>query len=168
MLSSTNYIFQYKFCFVFRTTDCCDGCCCGIDVWAIVLNVILQDAPFLTLRMLIIFQYKILNYMSVFFTCKYTEWVSLFISICRNEYSHYLLLGSLHSVGLLTGRSPSIWSFECSGGIPLPLLLPKGSAANTFKVEVLKLLKRFNEWYSSYYFLQHYIKEVTSARVTLY
>ncbi|XP_011211776.1 transmembrane protein 26 [Bactrocera neohumeralis] len=54
------------------TTDCCDGCCCGIDVWAIVLNVILQDAPFLTLRMLIIFQYKILNYMSVFFTCKNT------------------------------------------------------------------------------------------------
>ncbi|XP_028898478.2 transmembrane protein 26 [Zeugodacus cucurbitae] len=55
-----------------ETTDCCDGCCCGIDVWAIVLNVILQDAPFLTLRMLIIFQYKILNYMSVFFTCKNT------------------------------------------------------------------------------------------------
>ncbi|XP_067618297.1 transmembrane protein 26 isoform X2 [Eurosta solidaginis] len=54
------------------TTDCCDGCCCGIDIWAIVLNVILQDAPFLTLRMLIIFQYKILNYMSVFFTCKNT------------------------------------------------------------------------------------------------
>ncbi|XP_017472200.1 PREDICTED: transmembrane protein 26 [Rhagoletis zephyria] len=55
-----------------ETTDCCDGCCCGIDIWAIVLNVILQDAPFLTLRMLIIFQYKILNYMSVFFTCKNT------------------------------------------------------------------------------------------------
>lgn len=58
-------------CSLFRTTDCCDGCCCGIDIWAIVLNVILQDAPFLTLRMLIIFQYKILNYMSVFFTCEY-------------------------------------------------------------------------------------------------
>uniref|UniRef100_A0A1A9UFP5 Transmembrane protein 26 n=1 Tax=Glossina austeni TaxID=7395 RepID=A0A1A9UFP5_GLOAU len=25
-------------------------CCCGIDVWGIVLNVILQDAPFLTFR----------------------------------------------------------------------------------------------------------------------
>ncbi|XP_064550100.1 transmembrane protein 26 [Drosophila montana] len=51
-------------------TDCCQNCCCGIDVWGIVLNVILQDAPFLTFRLLIIFQYKIINYMNVFFTCK--------------------------------------------------------------------------------------------------
>ncbi|ALC47652.1 CG14238 [Drosophila busckii] len=51
-------------------TDCCANCCCGIDVWGIVLNVILQDAPFLTFRLLIIFQYKIINYMNVFFTCK--------------------------------------------------------------------------------------------------
>ncbi|XP_037953074.1 transmembrane protein 26 [Teleopsis dalmanni] len=51
-------------------TGCCDNCCCGIDVWGIVLNVILQDAPFLTFRLLIIFQYKIINYMNVFFTCK--------------------------------------------------------------------------------------------------
>jgi len=40
-------------------------------VWGIVLNVILQDAPFLTFRLLIIFQYKIINYMNVFFTCKF-------------------------------------------------------------------------------------------------
>lgn len=32
--------------------------------------MILQDAPFLTFRLLIIFQYKIINYMNVFFTCK--------------------------------------------------------------------------------------------------
>ncbi|XP_055906907.1 transmembrane protein 26 [Eupeodes corollae] len=50
--------------------DCCNNCCCGIDIWGIVLNVILQDAPFLTFRLLIIFQYKIINYMNVFFTCK--------------------------------------------------------------------------------------------------
>ncbi|XP_037820869.1 transmembrane protein 26 [Lucilia sericata] len=51
-------------------TDCCNNCCCGIDVWGIVLNVILQDAPFLTFRLLIIFQYDIISYMNVFFTCK--------------------------------------------------------------------------------------------------
>ncbi|XP_017052392.1 transmembrane protein 26 [Drosophila ficusphila] len=51
-------------------SDCCQNCCCGIDVWGIVLNVILQDAPFLTFRLLIIFQYTIINYMNVFFTCK--------------------------------------------------------------------------------------------------
>ncbi|XP_068154125.1 transmembrane protein 26 [Drosophila tropicalis] len=51
-------------------TDCCQNCCCGIDVWGIVLNVILQDAPFLTFRLLIILQYELINYMNVFFTCK--------------------------------------------------------------------------------------------------
>ncbi|XP_037925117.1 transmembrane protein 26 [Hermetia illucens] len=55
-----------------ETNDCCNGCCCGIDVWGIVLNVILQDAPFLAFRLLIIVHYKIINYMNVFFTCKNT------------------------------------------------------------------------------------------------
>uniref|UniRef100_A0A1B0BVV5 Transmembrane protein 26 n=1 Tax=Glossina palpalis gambiensis TaxID=67801 RepID=A0A1B0BVV5_9MUSC len=45
-------------------------CCCGIDVWGIVLNVILQDAPFLTFRLLIIYEFDIISYMNVFFTCK--------------------------------------------------------------------------------------------------
>lgn len=60
--------------FIWRTssTECCDGCycCCGIDVWGIVLNVILQDVPFLTFRLLIIIHYEIISYMNVFFTCK--------------------------------------------------------------------------------------------------
>ncbi|KAH8384058.1 hypothetical protein KR009_011978 [Drosophila setifemur] len=51
--------------------DCCQSCCCGIDVWGIVLNVILQDAPFLTFRLLIIFHYNIINYMNVFFTSEF-------------------------------------------------------------------------------------------------
>ncbi|KAI9580821.1 hypothetical protein GQX74_013086 [Glossina fuscipes] len=36
-------------------------CCCGIDVWGIVLNVILQDAPFLTFRLLIIYEFDIIS-----------------------------------------------------------------------------------------------------------
>ncbi|KAH8407087.1 hypothetical protein KR222_006113 [Zaprionus bogoriensis] len=64
-------------------TDCCQNCCCGIDVWGIVLNVILQDAPFLTFRLLIIFQYKIINYMNVFFTCKCKNSLVIILQLYR-------------------------------------------------------------------------------------
>ncbi|XP_044731818.1 LOW QUALITY PROTEIN: transmembrane protein 26 [Chrysoperla carnea] len=47
-------------------------CCCNIDVWGIALNIILQDAPFLAFRLLIIIHYEIISYMNVFFTCKNT------------------------------------------------------------------------------------------------
>ncbi|PSN51605.1 hypothetical protein C0J52_09092 [Blattella germanica] len=50
---------------------CCAGCC-SIDVWGIVLNILLQDAPFLGFRLLLITHYRIISYMNVFFTCKNT------------------------------------------------------------------------------------------------
>ncbi|XP_035703787.1 uncharacterized protein LOC118434415 isoform X1 [Folsomia candida] len=46
--------------------------CCSIDVWGILINIILQDAPFLIFRMLLITYYKIISYMNIFFTCKNT------------------------------------------------------------------------------------------------
>ncbi|CAG9768992.1 unnamed protein product [Ceutorhynchus assimilis] len=46
--------------------------CCTIDVWGIALNIILQDAPFLVFRLLLITHFKIISYMNVFFTCKNT------------------------------------------------------------------------------------------------
>lgn len=51
--------------------ECCGKYCCGIDAWGIVLNILLQDAPFLAFRLLIIIHYKIISYMNVFFTCKF-------------------------------------------------------------------------------------------------
>ncbi|CAO1397833.1 unnamed protein product [Diamesa hyperborea] len=51
---------------------CCSECCCSIDIWGIAFNIILQDAPFLTFRLLIIIHYQIISYMNVFFTCKNT------------------------------------------------------------------------------------------------
>ncbi|XP_053691206.1 transmembrane protein 26 [Sabethes cyaneus] len=51
---------------------CCNVACCNIDVWGIALNILLQDAPFLTFRLLIIIHYKIITYMNIFFTCKNT------------------------------------------------------------------------------------------------
>ncbi|EDS31509.1 transmembrane protein 26 [Culex quinquefasciatus] len=54
------------------TTHCCNISCCNIDVWGIALNILLQDAPFLAFRLLIIVHYKIITYMNIFFTCKNT------------------------------------------------------------------------------------------------
>ncbi|XP_075989626.1 transmembrane protein 26 [Anticarsia gemmatalis] len=48
------------------------ACCCTIEVCAIIMNIALQDAPFLAFRLLIICHYKIINYMNIFFTCKNT------------------------------------------------------------------------------------------------
>lgn len=53
-----------------RLNSCCIDCCCSIDIWGIALNILLQDAPFLTFRLLIIIHYKIITYMNVFFTCR--------------------------------------------------------------------------------------------------
>ncbi|KAJ9575636.1 hypothetical protein L9F63_007497 [Diploptera punctata] len=39
---------------------------------AILLNILLQDAPFLGFRLLLIIQFRIISYMNVFFTCKNT------------------------------------------------------------------------------------------------
>lgn len=62
-----------------RTVCCRDGAgphycagCCSIDVWGIMLNILLQDAPFLGFRLLLIAHYRIISYMNVFFTCKNT------------------------------------------------------------------------------------------------
>ncbi|XP_058808934.1 transmembrane protein 26 isoform X3 [Phymastichus coffea] len=46
------------------------GCCGGIDLWAVAVNMILQDAPFLAFRLILIAHYRIVSYMNVFFTCK--------------------------------------------------------------------------------------------------
>ena len=46
--------------------------CCSVDVWSILINIILQDAPFFTFRLLLILHYKIISYMNIFFTCKNT------------------------------------------------------------------------------------------------
>lgn len=54
-------------------THCCNMSCCNIDVWGIALNILLQDAPFLTFRLLIIIHYKIITYMNIFFTCEYSS-----------------------------------------------------------------------------------------------
>ncbi|CAI9727618.1 Hypothetical predicted protein [Octopus vulgaris] len=49
---------------------CC--CCCTADIISILTTIILQDGPFLVLRMLLIFRYNVLSYTNIFFTSKNT------------------------------------------------------------------------------------------------
>jgi len=44
--------------------------CCTPDVYGIIISIMMQDAPFLVLRMLLIFKYSVLSYTNLFFTCK--------------------------------------------------------------------------------------------------
>lgn len=53
-----------------------DGCCTP-DVYGIIVSILMQDAPFLVLRMLLIFHYGVLSYTNMFFTCKNTLVIAL-------------------------------------------------------------------------------------------
>lgn len=49
-----------------------DTCLCCRQVLSILISVMLQDGPFLVLRMLLIFRYDVLSYTNLFFTSKNT------------------------------------------------------------------------------------------------
>lgn len=51
--------------------------CCSIDVWGILINIILQDAPFFVFRLMLIAYYRLISYMNIFFTCKNTLVITL-------------------------------------------------------------------------------------------
>ncbi|XP_046375848.1 transmembrane protein 26-like [Haliotis rufescens] len=53
--------------------------CCSADVYGIVISILLQDVPFLVLRMLLIFRYGVLSYTNMFFTSKNTIVIILLI-----------------------------------------------------------------------------------------
>ena len=47
------------------------ACCgCNTDILAIIVQTMLQDGPFLALRITLIFRFNVLSYMNIFFTCK--------------------------------------------------------------------------------------------------
>ncbi|KAK7496751.1 hypothetical protein BaRGS_00011960, partial [Batillaria attramentaria] len=53
--------------------------CCSADVYGIIISIMLQDLPFLVLRLLLIFKYKVLSYTNMFFTSKNTIVIILLI-----------------------------------------------------------------------------------------
>ncbi|XP_029651406.1 transmembrane protein 26-like isoform X1 [Octopus sinensis] len=44
--------------------------CCQADVYGIMISIFLQDGPFLALRLMLIFKYKVDSYTNIFFTSK--------------------------------------------------------------------------------------------------
>lgn len=55
------------------------GTCCHADVFGILISMLLQDLPFLVLRLLLIFHYHVLSYTNMFFTSKNTLVIALLI-----------------------------------------------------------------------------------------
>ena len=55
--------------------------CCSIDVWEVLINIILQDAPFFVFRLLLITYYKLISYMNIFFTAKNTLVITLQVGV---------------------------------------------------------------------------------------
>lgn len=53
--------------------------CCQADVYGIIVSILMQDAPFLVLRMWLIFRHKVLSYTNMFFTSKNTLVIILLI-----------------------------------------------------------------------------------------
>ena len=49
-------------------TRCCE--CYQSEIWALIVSVILQDAPYLTMRLFLIIYLGAINQMILFFTCK--------------------------------------------------------------------------------------------------
>ncbi|KAF7260214.1 hypothetical protein EG68_02713 [Paragonimus skrjabini miyazakii] len=57
------------FTFFFRQRP---GLCCETELWAIGVSLMLQDLPFLCLRLTLIVYFNVRSYSNVFFTCKNT------------------------------------------------------------------------------------------------
>jgi hypothetical protein len=55
--------------------------CFETEIWAIITTCIMQDIPFLVLRMILIIRYKVLSYMNIFFTCK--NWLVTLLQFYR-------------------------------------------------------------------------------------
>ena len=56
-----------------------DNSCCTPDVYGIIISIFMQDAPFLVLRLMLIFHYGVVSYTNMFFTCKNTLVIALLI-----------------------------------------------------------------------------------------
>ncbi|KAK3104926.1 hypothetical protein FSP39_013334 [Pinctada imbricata] len=46
--------------------------CCNPEIYGIIISIFMQDCPFLVIRLLLIFKYKVVSYTNMFFTAKNT------------------------------------------------------------------------------------------------
>lgn len=103
--------------------------CCSVDVWSILINIILQDAPFFTFRLLLIVHYKIISYMNIFFTCKNTLVIIL-------QFYRLIVVQHEKRKGLKTG--PSGKSIGGSGGAGANNAMKRRGGAGVESVRNLK------------------------------
>lgn len=47
-----------------------DSTCCNPEIYGILISIFMQDCPFLVVRLLLIFKYKVVSYTNMFFTSK--------------------------------------------------------------------------------------------------
>ena len=70
--------------------------CCQLDVWSIIITLILQDGPFISFRLVLVFYYNVVSYMTAFVIAKnamvITLQVNAFIAIEKNICSVQLIL----------------------------------------------------------------------------
>lgn len=53
------------------SAECCVCCsCCQNEMWSMMVTLIMQDGPFLAMRLYLMIEVKIFSIMMVFFTCK--------------------------------------------------------------------------------------------------
>ena len=48
----------------------CSCLCCETEIWSLLITVVLQDAPFLCMRLYVLVRYSVINYNILFFTAK--------------------------------------------------------------------------------------------------
>ncbi|XP_046571753.1 transmembrane protein 26-like [Haliotis rubra] len=71
--------------------------CCPTEVISIMISVVLQDGPFLVVRMMLIFRYSVLSYTNLFFTSKNTlvlvlQFYRLLVLFCQKKEKSTLII----------------------------------------------------------------------------
>ena len=56
--------------------------CCNPEIYGILTSIVMQDAPFLVVRLLLIFKYKVISYTNMFFTSKNSLVIVLLLYRC--------------------------------------------------------------------------------------
>ena len=78
-----------------RGVSGCEQLWFGTELWALFMSLILQDVPFLVLRLTLVMHYKVRSYSNIFFTCKNTLLILLqvfrsmvILSVFRRDWNN--------------------------------------------------------------------------------
>ncbi|XP_069114044.1 transmembrane protein 26-like [Argopecten irradians] len=147
--------------------------CCAADVYGILISILLQDLPFLILRLLLIFKYKVLSYTNMFFTSKNSLVIVLLLyrlivvyierknpkpnaidyrEYPQDEFGAPQVLPRSHSVSHNLRQN-------CGGQFPedkqyLMKTLPRRNIHNENKPKMYKLRQEKYQWGKDYHFEQ--------------